>query len=262
MKRINIIALSVLMLIVSVEVSAQGRYPHRHVSPAAKGFGINFGYVHSSYRTTDWATDEVETSAGLDGFMAGLTKDFRLIPGALYFQTGLNYIYQNDSRNENVSVAGLDTGIRVVGDRTEHYISLPLRLKYTMPVTDRIGLGVDVGPTLLMGLSSKMNYRTRYADGESSAVTYNIYKGEMGVNGELDGRWNLMEWVKQTGMLPDGTLKRFDVMLGAAIGADFFDILEVRIGYDWGLMNLYKKEVAEDLKMHRGQFNLSVAVRF
>jgi hypothetical protein len=51
-------------------------------------------------------------------------------------------------------------------------------------------------------------------------------------------------------------------MLGASIGADFFDVLEVRLGYDWGLINRYKKDIAEDLKMRRGQFNLSVAIRF
>lgn len=262
MKRIYLIALSALMLTVSVDASAQQRRPHRPVAPAAQGFGIHFGYVHSSYRTTDWATDEVETSAGLDGFTAGVTKDFRLIPGALYFQTGLDYIYQNDARNENISVAGIDSGLRVVGDRTEHFLSLPLRLKYTFPITDRIGLGVDAGPTLLMGLSSKMKYRTRFADGESSAVTHNIYKGEMDADGMLDGRWNMVEWINETGMLPEGRLRRFDVMLGASVGADFFDMLEVRVGYDWGLINRYKKDIGEDLKMRRGQFNLSVSVRF
>ena len=63
-------------------------------------------------------------------------------------------------------------------------------------------------------------------------------------------------------MLPEGALRRFDVMLGASIGADFFEFMEVRLGYDWGLINRYKKEIAQDLKMRRGQFNLSVAIRF
>ena len=262
MKKIFLVAFSAFMLIMSLDVSAQSRRPHRVVSPAAHGFGVTFGYVHSSYRTTDWATDEVETSAGLDGFAAGLTKDFRLIPGVLYFQTGVNYIYQNDARNENVTAAGFDTGIRVVGDRTEHYLSIPIRLKYTLPITDRIGLGLDFGPTLLGGLSSKMKYRTRFADGEVSSLTYNIYKGEVKTADLPGGNWNLGEWVNETGMLPEGALRRFDVMLGTSIGADFFEVLEVRLGYDWGLINRYKKEIAQDLKMRRGQFNLSLAVRF
>lgn len=261
MKRIYLIVLSAIMLMAYADASAQPRRPHRPQAPSAHGLGINFGYVHSSYRTTDWATDEVETSAGLDGFAAGITKDFRLIPGALYFQTGLSYIYQNDARNENVSAAGFDTGIKVVGDRTEHYLAIPVRLKYTLPITERIGIGIDFGPTLLGGLSSNMKYRTRFSNGETAAVTYNIYKGEMKTAG-AGGQWNLGEWVNSTGMLPEGRLRRFDVMLGAAIGADFFNLMEVRLGYDWGLINRYKHEIADDLKMRRGQFNLSVAIRF
>lgn len=258
----KVILTTIAAILLAAPAYSQPMRPRRAVSPAAHGLGFNFGYVHSSYRTTDWATDEVETSAGLDGFTAGLTKDFRLIPGALYFQTGINYIYQNDARNENVTAAGFDTGIRIVGDRTEHYLSIPIRLKYTLPITDRIGLGLDFGPTLLGGLSSKMKYRTRFADGEVSSLTYNIYKGEVKTADLPGGNWNLGEWVNETGMLPEGALRRFDVMLGASIGADFFEVLEVRLGYDWGLINRYEKEIAQDLKMRRGQFNLSVAIRF
>lgn len=262
MKKIYLIALSALMLIAFADASAQSMRPPRPMGHNVHGFGVNFGYVHSSYRTTDWATDEVETSDGLDGFYAGVTKDFRIIPGALYFQTGLTYIYQNDARNENISVAGFDTGIKIVGDMTEHFLAIPLKFKYKYPITDRIGLGVDFGPTLLGGLSSKMKYRTRFSDGEATAVTYNIYKGEMKTSDNIGGDWNLGEWVNGTGMLPEGRLRRFDVLLGASVGADFFNRLEVRLGYDWGLVNRYKGEIADDLKMRRGQFNLSVGIRF
>lgn len=75
-------------------------------------------------------------------------------------------------------------------------------------------------------------------------------------------KFDLEDWMVTTGMLPEGSLKRFDVMLGASVGADFFNKLEVRLGYDWGLVNRYRKELADDLKMRRGQFNLTVGVRF
>ena len=263
MKQKFAIVLSVLMLIASVDLAAQERSRHRRYHEfSAHGFGIDFGYVHSSYRTTDWATDEVETSAGLDGFKVGLTKDFRIVPEALYFQVGLNYIYQNDARNENISVPGIDNGLKIVGDRTEHYVALPLKLKYTYGITDRIGIAVEAGPTLLLGASSKMKYRTRFEDGQSSIVTYNIYKGEMDASQAAGDKFDLEDWMVTTGMLPEGSLKRFDVMLGASVGADFFNKLEVRLGYDWGLVNRYRKQLADDLKMRRGQFNLTVGVRF
>lgn len=63
-------------------------------------------------------------------------------------------------------------------------------------------------------------------------------------------------------MLPESKIRRFDVLVGASLGADFFEILEVRLGYEWGLINRYKGDVARDLKMRRGQFVLTAAVRF
>lgn len=276
MKRFLVIALSALMLISSVDVSARvvrirnKQVTHRPQKPVrpdrrgmsfANGFGLTFGYAHSTYRTTDWATDEAVTSDGLNGFMASLNKDFRIIPRVLYFQTGLTYMYQNDERNETLSLAGFDTGLKLVGDRTEHYLGIPLRLKCEFPVTDRIGINVHAGPTLLMGLSSNLKYRTRYADGESSAVTYNIYSGKMDVE-NMKGSWDMSEWMNESGMLPDGRLKRYDVMMGAAIGVDLFDLLEVHMGYDWGLINRYRGNVADELKMTRNQFTLSVGIRF
>lgn len=260
MKKIILIAMTAIFMTVAAD--AQPKRPRQPMDRSAKGLGLTFGYVHSSYRTTDWATDEVVTSAGLDGFVAGINKDFRIIPRALYFQAGLNYIYQNDERNETVMLAGFDSGLRVVGDRTEHFVSVPLRLKYSVPITERIGLDIDAGPTLLMGLSSRMNYRTRFSDGVSTGVTYNIYKGEMDTENMKADRWNVAEWINESGMLPEGRLRRADIMMGASAGVDFFNLMEVRLGYDWGLINKYKKSVSEDLKMHRGQFTLSVGVRF
>ena len=69
-------------------------------------------------------------------------------------------------------------------------------------------------------------------------------------------------WMAANGMLPEGKIRRFDVLLGASVGADFFDVLEVRLGYDWGLVNRYKGEVANDFNMKRGQFTLTAGVRF
>lgn len=265
MRKKFMIVLSALAIFAVTDMSAQGygQSRHRHRGGfSARGFGLDFGYVHSSYRTTDWATDEVETSAGLDGFKVGVTKDFDIIPEALYFQLGLGYIYQNDARNENISVPGFDKGLKIVGDRTEHFVAIPIRLKYTYGITERIGISVDAGPTLLMGASSKMKYRTRFDDGKSSIVTYNIYKGEMDASQMTGDKFDLEDWMRTTEMLPEGRLNRFDVMLGASLGADFFNKLEVRLGYDWGLINRYKKELSDDLKMRRGQFSLTVGVRF
>lgn len=243
----------------SLHAEAQSIRPvrpgHAHGgADAFRGIGLTFGYVNSNYRTMDLATDDATTSDLLHGFTLGLTKDFSLLPHALYFQTGLNYIYQNDPRNENIP------GFRIVGDREEHHLGIPLRLKYDLHLLDRVGLTFDAGPTLLMGLSSKFKYKAKLSD-HVVGVDYNLYNGKIDSTGDAS-IFDLGGWMEDSGMYPEGRLGRFDVMLGASVGAHFFHVLEVRIGYDWGLINRYRKDIADLYSMRRGQFTLSAGIRF
>lgn len=265
MKQRILAAALALLFLASFSAVAQNVRParpgHTHGEGAFRGIGLTFGYVNSSYRTVDLATDEPTGSGLLHGFTVGLTKDFTLLPHALYFQTGMNYIYQNDPRNENLKVPGTDLAIRIVGDREEHHLGIPLRLKYDLHAFDRIGFTFDAGPTLLMGLSSKYKYRTRLAESSITSVDYNLYNQKVDVKG-ASSTFDLEEWMEASGMYPEGKLGRFDIMLGASVGANFFHLLEVRLGYDWGLINRYRKDVADMYSMHRGQFTLSVGIRF
>ena len=256
--------IAALLALASLDAAAQSMRPTRpgrtHSGvDAFRGIGLTFGYVNSNYRTKELATDQPKTSDLLHGFTLGLSKDFSLLPHALYFQTGLNYIYQNDDRNENYNNPLTGKSVRFVGDREEHYLGIPLRLKYDLHLVDEVGLTFDAGPTLLMGLSSKYKYKAKFEDGVAS-VDYNLYKGKSEASGASSSV--LEEWMENSGMYPEGRLGRFDVMLGASVGAHFFHILEVRIGYDWGLVNRYRKEVADMYSMHRGQFTLSAGIRF
>ena len=265
--KIRILTLmAAIMLAASFSAGAQmhpqnrpGRAPSGH--GAFRGVGLTFGYVNSTYRTVDLATDEPTTSKPLHGFTAGITKDFTLLRHALYLQTGLNYIYQNQSRNDNIKIPATDLAIRLVGDREEHHLGIPVRLKYDVHVVDNIGLTFDAGPTLLMGLSAKYKYRTRLSENTITAVDYNIFNQKVVEKGS-SATFDLAQWMENEGMYPEGKVKRFDVMLGASVGAHFFHILEVRLGYDWGLINRYRGQVADMYNMRRGQFTLSAGVRF
>lgn len=260
--------IAALMVLAPLEVDAQRghiRPSHPHIGDRYtffRGIGVTFGYVNSQYYTQDKATDDRISSDLMNGFTIGLTKDFALLPHALYFQTGLNYIYQNDSRNENIKIPLTDMSVRIVGDREEHHLGIPLRLKYDVHVLDNIGLTFDAGPTLLMGLSSKYLYKTRLSEGMVTSVDYNLYNGKVKSNGNQSGDFNLEQWMDDKGMYPKGRLGRFDAMLGASVGAHFFHILEVRLGYDYGLLNRYRNDVADMYSMHRGQFTLSAGIRF
>ena len=259
--------LASLLMLVSFDVAAQ----RDHIRPSRpsldgkgeffKGVGLTFGYVNSLYRTVDLATDEPTNSGLLHGFTAGISKDFTLLRHALYFQTGINYIYQDDPRNETVKIPATDLALRVVGDREEHYAAIPLRLKYDVHVVDNVGLTFDAGPTLLMGLSSKFKYKTRLSENAVTAVDYDLYNGKSKVSSKSE-LFDMEKWMKESGMYPKGRLGRGDVMLGASVGAHFFHLLEIRIGYDYGLLNRYRKDVADVYSMHRGQFTLSAGIRF
>ncbi len=250
MKRLLTSAIALVMLISIADAAPKGHRPrhHRDVYYAADGLGVSFGYVHSAYRLSDWATDKSSISDGLDGFNLGLTKDFRIIDNVLYLQTGLMYTYQNDSRNEQ------EDGVRVVGDWNEHFLSIPVKVKYEVPVLPNLNVFVMGGPTLVEGLDSKMKYRATIGD-ENFAISYNCFNGKIKSNNDV-----LQSLVGD--QFHDMKYRRFDVQLGASAGVRFYDIFEAQIGYDWGLINKFKGENAMDLMMRRQQFYISLGLRF
>lgn len=258
MKRLFFVIAALAMMACATSVSAQG---HRHghgprgnhtFYSVTDGLGVSFGYAHSAYRLSDWATDDVKTSDGLDGFNIGVTKDFSLYDYLLFLQTGLVYTYQNDSRNLT------ESGIRIVGDWDEHYLSIPVKIKYEIPVMDNLSVFAMAGPTLVTGVSSSMKYRARINDSVNAAISYNVFNGKVRTN---DGMPEVVNKFLET-QFPDSRYRRADVQFGASAGVRFLGILEAQIGYDWGVANKFKDETIDDLKMRRQQFYLSVGVRF
>lgn len=61
------------------------------------------------------------------------------------------------------------------------------------------------------------------------------------------------------GMLSNWLYNRFDVQIGAGVGLEFFKFLEVKAGYDWGLIDRYK---GDGIEVNRDQFYVSLGFRF
>ena len=55
-----------------------------------------------------------------------------------------------------------------------------------------------------------------------------------------------------------GKYGAFDLMLGAGAGVDVLNMIRVKFGYDWGLVNRGN----DDLKLHRQQLKVGVAFIF
>jgi hypothetical protein len=256
MKRIFTILLAAVLLTASFEAAAQRdqRWGHRHghgYETMSRGLGVSFGYVHSAYRLADWATDNVDKVDELDGFNIGLTKDFYLVGPALALQIGLVYTYQNDSKNTE------NFGVRIIGDWDEHFLSIPVKLKYSLPVARDLELFIMGGPSFVGGLASKLSYRAKVGD-YTAAYSYNYFSKKVKTNGKMTGE--MTDWISD--QLPESKYRRLDVQLGGSVGVRFLDVLEAQIGYDWGLVNKYKMETADDLRLRRQQFYISVGLRF
>lgn len=246
MKKQLISAIAALCILGATDAMAQGRPPHFGRMNGESGVTLSVGYLHSGYRHKEWVNEEVERDKGLNGLYVGVTKDFPIVRRTLYFQTGATYEYQNASNRFS------EGALNLVSDRSEHYLDIPVRLKFTMDVLPELRAFVYVGPTLDFGLSSTLNYRAKVGD-EVAKFTYNYYNGKV--------KSNTISGYEPS--VPEGAYRRFDVMLGGAVGVEIYDIAVVKLGLDWGLINKNKNtEIADYLTTHRNLFHLGIGIRF
>lgn len=250
MKKTIITLIAAVFMLGAADVYAQGYRPGRHNGHSHyghNGIELSVGYLHSNYRHKDFTSDRNDSDKGLNGLYVGMTKDFTLVRRALYFQTGVTYGYQNVSDRFNQS------SLQIVSDRSEHYLDIPVRIKFAMDVMPNLRAFVYTGPTLNFGLSAKQMARTRVSEGEVGRYTYNYYTGKTKVNTIPNYSSNV----------PGSVYRRFDAQMGFAVGAEIYEIATVKLGFDWGLINKNKnRNVADYLVTHRNTFYLGVGVRF
>lgn len=258
MKTFGSVMVALAMMIFATSVSAKGfqdvhgRIGQYDLYSVTNGMGVSLGYVHSAYRASDWTTDEVRKTDGLNGFNVGVNRDFSIYEDMLFVQPGVVYTYLHDSRKTSVS------GSKTEGEWNEHYLSIPLKIKYEVPVLGTLSAFVMAGPTLVCGVSSKMTYRARISNSENAALSYNVYTGKIRTNNAMTEPLETIIAAE----LPAARYRRADLQLGLSAGVRFNEKLEGQIGYDWGLRNRYKGKSIDDVEMHRQQFYITVGVRF
>lgn len=251
MKKIIITVIAAVFLFGAADANAQRGYRpgrhHDHSYYGRSGIELSVGYLHSNFRHRDYTSDRTDSDKGLNGLYVGMTKDFTLVRRTLYFQTGAVYGYQNDSDRFGKG------GLQIVSDRNEHYLDIPLRVKFALDVMPDLRAFVYTGPTMNFGLSSKYSARTRLSDSEVGRYSYNYYSGKSKVNTIPDFAYDV----------PGSVYRRFNVQMGFAVGAEIYEIATLKIGLDWGLINKNKnRNVADYLVTHRNTFYLGLGVRF
>lgn len=249
MKKTFIAICATACLLASADASARG--PHRnhyHGPRYDTGIELSVGYLHSGYRTRNEFNDDVTKDGGLNGLSLGVTKDFTLVNNTLYLQTGLAYEFQTNSKRYTHEM-----NLKVVQERSEHYLDIPLRIKFAMDVFPEMRAFIYLGPTLDFGLSAKLQGRLRGEGETMGKVTYNYFTGKL--KGDTIGNFTLPA--------PASRYRAFDVFMGGALGVELYDIAVVKFGFDWGLINKNKsQEIADNFTTHRNLFHLGVGVRF
>lgn len=190
--------------------------------------GVGVGY--NLLNTTTTVADESESSS-LNGFYIETEYNFNLLDeqwGTLGIQPGIRYTFAGES--EKAELYGEKVRLSVA----EHYLDIPVQVKYGYEViSSKLNINAFAGPIFSIGLASIVKAST-----DDSVVKANAYK--------------------------DSDYDRFDLKLGIGVGVDLFEKLNVKVGYNFGLLNRYTGEQIDEYKykIHTGVFYVGVGYNF
>jgi hypothetical protein len=178
------------------------------------------GYLNSSFISGS-------SSSAQNGFYAGVSMDMNIsgVKG-LSFAPGAYVSYLSSSSSS--SFLGL---INTSGNVTEIDLNIPAYFKFSFGLSGGARLFAYAGPTAQIGVIAKSYSQTSTFFG-SDENTRDLYSGNFGYN-------------------------RFNILVGGGVGFGFSQF-SINVGYDYGLMNVYRG--SGDTVINRA--NLHVGVSF
>ena len=181
---------------------------------------VNAGYLNSIFKA------EKADAFGSNGFYVGATYNIP-VAGGFGIAPGVYYSW--------ISTKGFESGWlgTASGTFTEQAINVPLYFDYGFNLSRDAKFIIFAGPTAQYGLSSKTKLDVETVLGGIGTVINNYDKNY--------------------------DYNRFNVYLGGGVGFQAGSIL-ITVGYDYGLLNLYKGENAT--KAHRSNLKLGVGFSF
>lgn len=216
-------------------------------------FGIHAGYVNSVTNFKDSPSSKTNPFK-THGFHLGIEYDIDLLAG-LSVQPGIQYSYvaAGDESTEKLGLFKQSDNIDIV----EHYLEIPVYLKYTFDFVPEIfGMYVYAGPTFGFGLSSSLIISRSGI--ENSRVSYNFYNGKIKSENVSADLQTFVE--KNEG---DRILQPFDILVGGGIGFNLVRHLDLRAGYNYGLLDRMSKDYRnEGASGHRYQIHAGLSLVF
>lgn len=194
---------------------------------AQLGVGIGYNLLNTTQRLGDETDDD-----SLNGFYAEVTYDFNFLErnwGSLGLQPAIRYTFGGETESDEV------LGVTTRASLAEHYLDVPVNVKYAYDaIPSKLEVYGFAGPVFSFGLASSLS-----ASVNDEVVKTNNYK--------------------------DTEYGRFDIKFGLGAGVTVVEKLNVKLGYNIGMLNRYTGEQAsKDLKYktHTGVFYLGVGFNF
>ena len=193
---------------------------------ASAQLSIGAGFAKSDLKeNVDLASVSQEKTANANGLYFGADYTFKFKYG-FGFTPGIEWVYVADKNLKELGILNSNTETKF----KEHYVNIPLDIDWGIDLKV-VRVFAFAGPTLSFNVSSKTTSKTTVADKVSTKDFLEKLGGKYGA---------------------------FDLMLGAGAGVDVLNMIRVKFGYDWGLVNRGN----DDLKLHRQQLKLGVAFIF
>lgn len=202
MKKYSIIIIMAALTLFSISANAQ--------------LSVGAGYLNTSLMDKQGS---VSTSENFNGFYIEADYKFDLYNNFIGIAPGLRY---------NFGTTEMDGA-----NWSEQYLDIPVMVDLGYDFSDNLRLFAFTGPTVSVGLSSKM---------KASGVEVNMYKFTEDFLGDA------------------GTYGRFDIMFGYGFGVDLMGCLRIKASLDHGLLNRMKNE--SGVVTRRNLIKLGVAYVF
>lgn len=171
---------------------------------------VGGGYVNLEH-TYKASKDSKASSSQMNGAYVGVDMNIPIV-SFLSFEPSLQY-QATFSKSEREFL-----GVKYDGTYSEHYINLPLNLRFNLPLADDLKLFAYAGPTLSYGLVS--TFKGKLSAGEASTTsTTNLYKS--------------------------GDYNRFNAQVGVGAGIEALESLKIKVGYDFGVFDRMKGDAIQ-----------------
>ena len=193
---------------------------------AQLGVGVGYNLLNTTATLADESDDE-----SLNGFYVEATYGINLLNkkwGTLGIEPGLRYTFGAETEQEEL------LGIKTRASLTEHYLDIPVHVKYGYEVLpSKLSVHAFAGPVFSVGLASTIK-----ASADNTTVKTNNYE--------------------------DSDYGRFDLKIGIGAGITIAERFNIKVGYNFGLLNRYTGEQVDDYKYkaHTGVFYVGAGFNF